>query len=127
MGRVQGGIAGVVGRGASVQKRRAHELYQGRLRSARQLGRNKLKGAGYFFSDKGRGLMENIIKGIVITPMDVYDKEGNLVRIEGIDSTGKAVIDAVWDPNDKQTNENRIKFRTWAYKMLNRMGYEVRI
>jgi hypothetical protein len=71
--------------------------------------------------------MENIIKGIVITPMDVYDKEGNLVRIEGIDSTGKAVIDAVWDPNDKQTNENRIKFRTWAYKMLNRMGYEVRI
>jgi hypothetical protein len=58
-------------------------------------------------------------------PVDIYDKEGNMLRIEFNDGSGNHVVDAVWDQNDAQTSENRIKFREWAYKMLQNKGYEV--
>lgn len=48
-------------------------------------------------------------------PVDVYDKDGNLTKIEFIGADGEHIIDAVWDPTDEQTSENRIKFREWAY------------
>jgi len=58
-------------------------------------------------------------------PVDVYDKEGNMLKIEFNDGNGDHVVDAHWDPLDEQTSENRIEFRKWAYTMLNRKGYEV--
>jgi hypothetical protein len=48
------------------------------------------------------------------------------LRIEGVNSAGNTVVDVVWDPQDEQTNDKRVEFRKWAYKMLNQMGYEVR-
>ena len=65
-------------------------------------------------------------KSEIVTPVDVYDADGNLTRIEGINSAGDVVIDALWDPRDEQNNDNRVKFRVWAYRMLNQMGYEVK-
>ena len=56
-------------------------------------------------------------------PIDVYDKDGNMLRIEFNDGEGEHIIDALWDPNDEQTSENRIKFRKWAYKTLEQKGY----
>jgi hypothetical protein len=59
-------------------------------------------------------------------PIDVYDKEGNLTKIEFVDSNGDHVIDAQWDQTEEQTSENRIKFRTWAYDHVSfNLKYEV--
>lgn len=58
-------------------------------------------------------------------PTDVYDKDGNMVRIEFYDLEGNHIIDAQWDPTDAQTNENRVNFRKWAYKFINNKDYEV--
>jgi hypothetical protein len=59
-------------------------------------------------------------------PVDVYNKEGDLVRIEFVDSVGNHVIDAQWDPTDEQTSENRVKFRAWAYDHVSlNLGFEV--
>jgi hypothetical protein len=59
------------------------------------------------------------------TPVDVYDKNGDMIKIEFIDLEGKHVVDAMWDENDEQTSENRIIFRKWAYHMLKNMGWKV--
>ena len=56
-------------------------------------------------------------------PTDVYDKDGNMLRIEFSDGEGEHIIDVVWDENDEQTSENRTKFRKWAYTMLEQKGY----
>jgi hypothetical protein len=58
-------------------------------------------------------------------PVDIYDKDGNMLKIEFNDGAGNHVLDAIWDQNDAQTSENRVKFREWAYKMLQNKGYEV--
>jgi len=58
-------------------------------------------------------------------PIDVYDKDGNLVKIEVTDSAGEFIIQSLWDENDAQTHENRIKFREWTYSHLRRIGYEI--
>jgi hypothetical protein len=58
-------------------------------------------------------------------PMDVYDKEGNLIKIEVQDATGQHVLDFLWDNRDEQTSENRVKFREWAYRLLEQKDYEV--
>ena len=55
-----------------------------------------------------------------VIPTDIYDKEGNLLRIEFNDLEGNHVLDAVWDDRDEQTSENRILFRQWAYTMVKR-------
>ena len=60
-----------------------------------------------------------------LTPVDVYDKDGNLVRIEFSSGSGEHVVDAVWDDSDEQTGENRITFRKWAYNLMRNKGYEV--
>lgn len=54
----------------------------------------------------------------IAIPVDVYDKDGNMVKIEVNDRSGEHVIDFLWDPTDEQTSENRTKFREWAYKFL---------
>lgn len=60
-----------------------------------------------------------------VIPTDVYDKDGNLSRIEFHDGKGEFVIQAVWDDADEQTSENRVKFREWAYRMVNQLNCEV--
>jgi hypothetical protein len=57
--------------------------------------------------------------------MDIYDKDGNLTRIDFLDQNGDFVIQSLWDPSDEQTSENRIKFREWTYKMLKQQDMEV--
>lgn len=59
------------------------------------------------------------------TPIDIHDKEGNMLKIEFQDGTGAHIIDALWDERDEQTSENRIIFRKWAYNMVSQMGWSV--
>lgn len=58
-------------------------------------------------------------------PTDIYDKNGNLIEIEFHNVEGEFIVVAHWDINDKQTSQNREKFRRWAYQMVKRLGYEV--
>ena len=58
-------------------------------------------------------------------PTDVYDKDGNMMRIDFHDGEGEFLFQAVWDDSDEQTSENRVKFREWAYTMAKRLDYEV--
>lgn len=60
-----------------------------------------------------------------VIPTDVYDKDGNMVRIEFHDIEGNHVIDAQWDPTDEQTSENREAFRRWAYNFIKNQECEV--
>lgn len=60
-----------------------------------------------------------------VIPTDVYDKEGNLLRIEFYNELGSFEIQSLWDPMDKQTSENREAFRKWSYVMVKRQNYEV--
>jgi hypothetical protein len=58
-------------------------------------------------------------------PVDVYDKDGNMIKIEFNDANGEHILDAVWDEADEQTSENRVSFREWAYKHLHNQGWEI--
>jgi hypothetical protein len=57
--------------------------------------------------------------------VDVYDKDGNLTKVEFSDGAGTHIADVVWDPSEEQTSENRIEFRKWAYRMIEQKGYAV--
>lgn len=56
---------------------------------------------------------------------DIYDKEGNLLKIEAHDDSGEFIIQFLWDPHDKQTSDKREEFRKFAYRMLEQKGYKV--
>ena len=58
-------------------------------------------------------------------PVDVYDKDGNMIKIEFNDANGEHIIDAVWDETDEQTSENRVLFRKWAYNHVRNQGWEI--
>lgn len=60
-----------------------------------------------------------------VIPTDVLDKDGNLSQIEYYDEAGEFQFQAVWDPTDEQTADNRKKFREWANLMAKRMDFEV--
>ena len=60
-----------------------------------------------------------------VVPIDIYDKDGNMVSIEFQDGKGEFAFQAVWDPNDEQTSENREEFRRFAYRMAEQLKYEV--
>jgi hypothetical protein len=66
---------------------------------------------------------------MILTPIDQYDKEGNMLGIQFTDSTGKDVVFAAWDEQDAQTSENRVLFREWAYRFVAQLNggnqYEV--
>jgi hypothetical protein len=59
---------------------------------------------------------------VVLT--DIYDKDGNLVKIDVHDLEGQFIIQIVWDENDEQTSENRKAFREWANRQLKQRDYE---
>ena len=63
-------------------------------------------------------------KGVAL-PTDIYDSDGNMTSIEFTDSSGKHILDAVWDFSDAQTSENRTYFRKWAYDFLTNQGWEI--
>lgn len=58
-------------------------------------------------------------------PVDVYDREGNMLRVEFSDGQGNHILDAVWDESDAQTSENREQFRKWSYNFLRNQGWEI--
>ena len=60
-----------------------------------------------------------------VIPTEIHNENGDFVRIEFHNTNGDHVIDAIWDERDEQTQENRIEFRKWAYKMLRDKEYEV--
>ena len=62
---------------------------------------------------------------MIVIPVDVYDKDGNIIKIEFSDMSGKHVLDALWDESEEQTSENRTKFREWAYRLIEQKGYEL--
>jgi flagellar hook assembly protein FlgD len=60
-----------------------------------------------------------------VVQQDIYDKEGNLIRIEVHNEAGEFLIQFLWDERDEQTSENREEFRKWAMRHLRQSGHEV--
>lgn len=56
--------------------------------------------------------------------VDIYDKDGNMTKIEAFTHSGDFIFQALWDPNDEQTSPNREAFRRWTRTMANRLGYD---
>jgi hypothetical protein len=65
------------------------------------------------------------IKGRAI-PTDVYDTDGNLLKIDFFTDTGEFILQCVWDEMDEQTAENRAKLREWAFKWMANHGWEIK-
>jgi hypothetical protein len=62
---------------------------------------------------------------MIVTQIDIYNKEGNLVRIEVFNAKGEFVMQFLWDEHDEQTSDNRVLFREWVNRHIKQMGYEV--
>lgn len=62
---------------------------------------------------------------MAVTQIDIYNKEGELVRIEAYKESGEFLMQFLWDEHDEQTSENRIEFRKWASRHLKQSGHEV--
>jgi hypothetical protein len=60
-----------------------------------------------------------------VIQQDVYDKEGNLVKIEVHDESGTFLMQFLWDEREEQTSANREEFRKWAMRHLQQSGHEV--
>lgn len=60
-----------------------------------------------------------------VSTIDIYNKEGELVRIEAYEPNGDFLMQFMWDPNDEQTSENRVEFRKWVNRHLKQAGHEV--
>lgn len=60
-----------------------------------------------------------------VTQIDIYNKEGELVRIEAYKESGEFLMQFLWDERDEQTSENRVEFRKWATRHLKQSGHEV--
>lgn len=56
---------------------------------------------------------------------EIFDDQGNLVKIEITLENGEHLFDVLWDERDEQTEENRIHFREWTKKMVKRNGHEL--
>jgi len=63
---------------------------------------------------------------MTVYPIDMYDKDGNLERIEFFDEiTNEFQFQAIWDDRDAQTYANRQEFREWASHMAKQMGFSI--
>ena len=60
-----------------------------------------------------------------VSLMDIYDKDGNLVKVEATDMEGNHYADFLWDENDEQTSDNRIEFRKWVKRHLKQKDVKV--
>ena len=60
-----------------------------------------------------------------VTQQDIYNKEGELVRIEVYKDDGDFLMQFLWDPQDEQTSDNRVEFRKWVNRHLKQTGHEV--
>ena len=56
---------------------------------------------------------------------EVYNENGDLEKIEVTLETGEHLFDAVWDPTNEQNDKNRIEFRQWVKRMVDRKGHEL--
>jgi hypothetical protein len=64
-------------------------------------------------------------RNMPVIQQDVYDKEGNLVKIEVHSESGEFLLQFLWDERDEQTSQNREEFRKWATRHLKQSGHEV--
>jgi len=62
---------------------------------------------------------------VKVIPTEILDKEGNLTCIEFYNELGSFEFQALWDPTDEQTSENREAFRKWSYGMAKKQNFEV--
>ena len=62
---------------------------------------------------------------MAVTTVDVYDKDGNMTKIEAYTEGGEHIADFLWDERDAQTSDNRVEFRVWVNRHLEQKGYEV--
>jgi len=60
-----------------------------------------------------------------VTTIDIYNAEGELVRIEAYHENGEHVADFLWDERDPQTSDSRVEFRKWVTRHLKNKGLEV--
>jgi hypothetical protein len=60
-----------------------------------------------------------------VSQIDIYNKEGELVRIEVSKPGGEFLMQFLWDERDEQTSENRVLFREWVNRHIKQAGYEV--
>lgn len=56
---------------------------------------------------------------------EIYDQDGNLLRIEVTLENGEHLFDVLWDPKEEQNEKNRLDFREWARLMVKRNGHEL--
>ena len=56
---------------------------------------------------------------------DVYDSNGNLLRIEFYNFDGEFEIQVEYDPRDDQSSEKRTAFRKWAKTAVERIGFKI--
>jgi hypothetical protein len=60
-------------------------------------------------------------------PTDVYDEEGNLLRIDFHDGLGDFILQFLWDETDEQTSPNREAFRKWAYRWMKQNDWSIHV
>lgn len=56
---------------------------------------------------------------------EIFDKDGNLTKIEIYLENGEHLFDALWDPRDEQTHDNRVAFREWTNRQIRNHDHEV--
>jgi hypothetical protein len=56
---------------------------------------------------------------------EVYNEEGDLEKIEVTLETGTHLFDAIWDPNDEQTDDKRMAFRQWVKRITAQHGHQL--
>lgn len=60
-----------------------------------------------------------------VSMVDIYDKNGNLLRIETYTLQGEHFLDFLWDERDEQTSDNRLEFRKWVKRFLKQKDAEL--
>jgi hypothetical protein len=56
--------------------------------------------------------------------VEIFDKEGNLTKIEVTLENDEHLFDALWDNRDEQTHENRVEFRQWVNRQIRAHDHE---